>query len=684
MNTQNQTNRFQASSLKTRRDGITTTGQARKEATRRGRVFSRPLLGKPLCVLLSVLIAAPILWAGAPPRDSDALDLQSWRSLAVQHEGRVKPLDTFAEAHLLAFSGKRSHADLDASSWLLELMLEPEKAFERKVFAIRNPEVVTAFDLPERKKRKYSFNEVFPATQKHIDFLQKVYAREPEQRSLVETQALDLYFQSARYGELSRSLACFAPNIKIRSHELSQQLGLAHGEATSFYRLLHQTNISELWQGLAQADMNKLTEVQQELLHLAKQWEAFNKRPDTAFNIVPQDDDGHGHPWVSPAMQLAGKGHSTEGPTLMKHLDRLVTNYLTKTPSGFAADATLLFENQQSIIQSGDNKLGLEVWYNQNNLFVKSLAFYVFAFLLLSTSWLMRSERLRKISFYVLLAGIVCHLVGVVIRTYLMGRPPVSNLYETIVFVGLIGVFTCAIWEVSRKHGLGIFVASTLGSVLHFIAFRYAADGDTMGMLVAVLDSNFWLATHVITISMGYGCALVAGIVGHLYLFFQIARPKGSERLEQLGGNMAGLALVALFFTLLGTILGGIWADQSWGRFWGWDPKENGALLIVMWLLMLQHGKIANMFGNLGYAVGLVLANITVALAWFGVNLLNVGLHSYGFAGGVALNLGLFCAFEVVYVLITYPLARRKITVLEETRSPDPRFVRTDKPLPSH
>ena len=118
------------------------------------------------------------------------------------------------------------------------------------------------------------------------------------------------------------------------------------------------------------------------------------------------------------------------------------------------------------------------------------------------------------------------------------------------------------------------------------------------------------------------------------------------------------MTFIALFFTMFGTILGGIWGDQSWGRFWGWDPKENGALLIVMWLLMMIHLRLSGWVKAPGYALGLVLANITVALAWFGVNLLNVGLHSYGFTEGAFFNLFAFIIFEIIFGLTMYGMLK--------------------------
>jgi len=120
------------------------------------------------------------------------------------------------------------------------------------------------------------------------------------------------------------------------------------------------------------------------------------------------------------------------------------------------------------------------------------------------------------------------------------------------------------------------------------------------------------------------------------------------------------MTLIALFFTLFGTILGGIWADQSWGRFWGWDPKENGALLIVMWQLMMIHMRLTAMVKPHGFALGMILNNIIVIIAWFGVNLLNIGLHSYGFAEGIALNLIIFISAELILGFGTYFWAKSR------------------------
>ena len=114
-----------------------------------------------------------------------------------------------------------------------------------------------------------------------------------------------------------------------------------------------------------------------------------------------------------------------------------------------------------------------------------------------------------------------------------MQRPPISTLYESIIFVNLIGVICAALLEYNRKDGTGIFIGAICGFVLHFVGFGYANDGDTLGMLVAVLNSNFWLATHVTTITTGYGTSLFAGLLGHIYLLQVIRDPSNTKYLKK-------------------------------------------------------------------------------------------------------------------------------------------------------
>jgi ABC-type transport system involved in cytochrome c biogenesis permease subunit len=228
--------------------------------------------------------------------------------------------------------------------------------------------------------------------------------------------------------------------------------------------------------------------------------------------------------------------------------------------------------------------------------------------------------------------------------------------------VAFVAVLSALVLELLTRHGMGMLSASMVGVILLSIAQRYAAEGDTLKMLVAVLDSNFWLSTHVVTITIGYSACLLSGAIAHVWLIRSLGKP-GEARtatLRELDRMVYGTTCFGLLFSFIGTVLGGIWADQSWGRFWGWDPKENGALLIVVWCAILLHARMWGKIRALGFSVGAVLGGIVVALAWFGVNLLNVGLHSYGFTSGAATKLFGFIGAELIFVAICLPWSQAR------------------------
>lgn len=201
--------------------------------------------------------------------------------------------------------------------------------------------------------------------------------------------------------------------------------------------------------------------------------------------------------------------------------------------------------------------------------------------------------------------------------------------------------------ELRLRNILGLLSAAFMGMMVGLLAMSMADEGDNMKVLTAVLNTQFWLTTHVLCISIGYGWCLVTSVIAHLILLAQATNRITQDSVKKLLHSQSTLALTALLFTATGTILGGIWADQSWGRFWGWDPKENGALLIVLWLVWIIHGKIAGQFTNLQVTMGYAFLSVIVGTAWIGVNLLGVGLHSYGFTEGLFWGLGIFTIVEM-------------------------------------
>ena len=180
-----------------------------------------------------------------------------------------------------------------------------------------------------------------------------------------------------------------------------------------------------------------------------------------------------------------------------------------------------------------------------------------------------------------------------------------------------------------------------------------------MEMLRAVLDTNLWLSTHVVVVTLGYASMFVAGLLAIIYIvrgFF--TRSLTPELGKTLARMVYGIVCFATLFSFVGTILGGIWADQSWGRFWGWDPKENGALLIVLWNAMILHARWGGMIKERGLMAMAVFGNIVTSFSWFGVNMLGIGLHSYGFMDAAFRWLMFFDATQVALIILALTPAR--------------------------
>ncbi|MBF0503575.1 MAG: cytochrome c biogenesis protein CcsA [Candidatus Omnitrophica bacterium] len=350
------------------------------------------------------------------------------------------------------------------------------------------------------------------------------------------------------------------------------------------------------------------------------------------------------------------KKSNSSNPQLVKFWEDMTHSYLRGDDVEFSVAAHSYSNAVCSLLSKDDlkktNTFPLELLYQATGPFTWSIVLYILAFIFFVISFSSPKVIWYRLGLWSVLAGVLPHAWGLIARIIIMDRPPVASLYETFIFVGFIAVFLGLAIEFYNKQWLGIITAAIGGTAMLFIANKYSMEGDTMGMLVAVLNSNFWLATHVTTITMGYGAACVAGLLGHMWLLGAAFR-RDTLVLDQTYKTTLGILGLALTMTFLGTNLGGIWADQSWGRFWGWDPKENGALMIVLWIAMLLHAKVSSLIGPRELAVGAVIGLMVVMWAWFGVNLLSVGLHSYGFTSGVATGLIVYAVCELIFLIVT-------------------------------
>ncbi|MBP5247345.1 MAG: cytochrome c biogenesis protein CcsA [Fibrobacter sp.] len=206
---------------------------------------------------------------------------------------------------------------------------------------------------------------------------------------------------------------------------------------------------------------------------------------------------------------------------------------------------------------------------------------------------------------------------------------PLTSLYEMILVL-VLGISFLGV-VVSVKFGLQAFLAFASGMCLVLsLVMRSALSGDSFAVApMQLMNSPFWLSLHVFTIASGFCVLILSSLLAHVMLFSRVLKKKLPMETQKLLFSMLGIGFA---ISALGTLLGGFWADVAWGRFWGWDPKENAALLVLLWVLIVMHLKAGNFVSHKTLEVLSALLSVVIAFCLFGVNLLGVGLHSYGYS----------------------------------------------------
>ena len=626
---------------------------------------------------LSLLMATgPPATLGNDLAKEETLRLNEFGRIPVLEGGRKMPLDTYAHYKLLQFSGRNKFPMIDsdgnmtkipALAWLAQVLLTPTDTVEDKIFLVNHPEVAQALGLINTQERdRYSFAQLQPSLGKLDALARRALAMEESQRSLVENELIQLYSNVLQYNELTRCFHFARPNhdFIVKSDNVKLQLGLnRQQEAFSVLDLFHKAEeLEDIWHSLSQKDPSLWTVEDSEYASLWKFYREHLQRYRSIRVYLVPTHGNRDEQWVTPWEILASSNHDMATTDVIHNFAKLVTSYTDSDQVKFDI-ACKKIRSFSIHLQPDDRELktiGIEILLNRIRPFMWAKTGYFLAFLL-AFLVLLTGGTLRKVAWIsgisLILITLVPHTYGILARMLITGRPPVTNLFTTFIFVGWICVSLGLIVEIIQRHGIGALTASFSGLVLLLISGRFATDGDTMHKVVAVLDSNFWLSTHVLCITTGYAGCFLAGVIGHVYLILASVAPNRKRQLEAVSRMLYGLLGFGLTFSFLGTMLGGVWADQSWGRFWGWDPKENGALLIVLWCAILFHARLANVIGIIGMAAGSALGIIVVMLAWLGVNLLSIGLHSYGFTSGLAVALQSYTIIQMFIVAVLSPIA---------------------------
>lgn len=310
-------------------------------------------------------------------------------------------------------------------------------------------------------------------------------------------------------------------------------------------------------------------------------------------------------------------------------------------------------------------QLKAESLYYQFPLIGICIALYAIAVVILTLGFPQKRKYLFKAGFTILCLALLVHTFILGLRCYILGRPPVSNMFETVIYVPWIAVIISIILAYIIRNELAL-IASSLLSLTLLVLLEITNLNSNLENVQAVLDSQYWLLIHVLMVVGSYGLFALASILGHIYLFNFIVKKKETAELRSLGRLILHSIYLGTALLIPGTILGGVWAAESWGRFWDWDPKESWAFISSCVYLMWIHAHRFNHIGNFGLAIGSILGFLVISFTWYGVNyILGTGLHSYGFGSGGEIYYYLFLLGEIAFIITAGILSRKRPKAFE-------------------
>ena len=561
-----------------------------------------------LPAVIAVLGAAWMAGGSLDRGDEQASGIRAFGQLPVVYEGRVKPYDTLARNSLVVLSDRQTWRDdagrkRPAIEWLLDVMSGSPRAADHAVFRIHNPQLLTQLGLDRRKGYRYAYNE-FADRLGEIEAQAVAASRlDAEQRDVYDLKVLEFWQRVMRYTVLIQAHAL--PGIDDNPH----------------------------------AGLN-------EAIRRLEMLQAFSL-PHT---VPPRDS---GEEWKPLLQAVIDDAITPEPNPAVRALAGVLSAWRSGDPDAFDAQVSAFAAHLALVMPQEERVLGFEALFNRVAPFYRCAVLYLVAFSLGIFAWLGRPDVFRRAAFWLLGVTFAAHTLAIAARVYISGYPPITNLYGTAVFIGWGCVLLGLILESIYRIGIGTVLAATVGFITLLIAHFLSGDGETLEMMQAVLDTKFWLATHVVVINFGYSATfLAAGLSGMYILRGVLTRSLDADTERVFSRMIYGILCFALLLSFVGTVLGGLWADDSWGRFWGWDPKENGALMIVLWNALILHARWGGLVRTRGIAVLSVFGGVITAWSWFGVNQLGVGLHSYGFTDSVTFWLVVFVASQLAVMVI--------------------------------
>ncbi len=577
-----------------------------------------------------------------PTNPPSGFDLNGFGRVPVLVGGRIKPLDTVARTSLLTIQGRQrvktlEGATLTPAAWLADVLFAPTKADTYQIFLIENHEVLDLLKVtPEQGAggKRFSYTQLRPQLGELDRQGRLAEPTEAQLRTAFQKQVLAVRERVILYLRLKNSVQL--PESPDFFTELKKfEAALPAGRAA----LLAKRDGKEH----DEAAVAVMREMAGRFDYMA---DLGNLR-----TVPPAADDPNPEHWLTAGDALSRSfDTSVVAPYALAYAE-LGQAWRSENTARFNELVKNLHDQLGQRHDDALHKSDVEFRFNTAAPFISGAYLYVFAFLVGIGAWLTWPQVMQRAAFWLLALAFTAATAGIVTRMWLEGRPPVTNLYSSALGVGWGAVALCLVLEAIYRNAIGSVAGGLIGFATLLIAHHLSLGGDTMEMMRAVLDSNFWLATHVVVITIGYSATFLAGFLALIYIFRGVlTKSLDTTTADSLARMVYGIVCFATLFSLVGTVLGGIWADQSWGRFWGWDPKENGALIIVIWNAVILHARWGGMVKQRGLMGLAVFGNIVTSWSWFGVNMLGVGLHSYGFMDAAFWWLLLFVFSQLVFI----------------------------------
>jgi cytochrome c-type biogenesis protein CcsB len=465
------------------------------------------------------------------------------------------------------------------------------------------------------------------------------------------------------------------PMVLVSSGQLVERLGL--DKAQRRFSFAQLTGSSELQRLVTEAQALKraekpLSRVQQEALSVSDRLTLLVHVMDGSALLIVPAPAKETDPWVDPS--ASSKYYSeTQIAPVQTQLQTVATGYVQGDGFVLNRAANQLRENLSALspsIYPQDHQLLLEYFYNHFEAFYRAIWCYGIALVILIAAHLRKRGRaLQLIGVSLAVLGLAFQAAGIVMRCMIAGRPPVTNMYESIIWVSFAVSFFGMIFFARYRASIYLLAALpvTLTALLlvHQMPIAMPASIDP---LVPVLRDNFWLTIHVLTITLSYAAFALAMGFGHILLWRYARNPAAARADAPMHFWLYRVLQLGVLLLAAGTILGGVWANYSWGRFWGWDPKETWALIALLCYILALHGRLAGWWTQFGLAVASVVCFLAVLMAWYGVNfVLGKGLHSYGFGIGGETYVAIFVVLDLLFVAFAILRYRRSTSVIGTT-----------------